>query len=181
MPIVALTAHAMTGDRDRCLAAGMDGYVSKPLRPAELFAAIAALLSPRSDAGDTAGQPADVSVPAPLDADGLLAAFGGNRTLLGEVIDLSLADMPTMLAEARSAVERGDAGALAASAHALKGALGLFAQAGAYDAARRLEQSARSGDLSAVDRTFAELDAAAKQLSADLQAVRQSLRDTESL
>ncbi len=176
MPIVALTAHAMTGDRDRCLAAGMDGYVSKPLRPAELFAAIDALFSSRSEAGDTPRSKADVAASAPLDAAGLLAAFGGNRTLLGEVIDLFLADTPKMLAEARSAVERGDAGALAASAHALKGTLGLFAQADAYHAARRLEQSARSGDLAAADRTFAELDAAAKRLSRDLQAVGQSLR-----
>ena len=175
VPIVALTAHAMTGDRERCLAAGMDGYVSKPLRAHELFAALDARLSP-GDEPAAASVPAAVEpVSAPLDAEALLAGFGGNRKLLGEVIDLFLADTPRILGEARAALGRGDAAALAASAHSLKGSLGLFAQTGAYEAARRLEQAARSGDLAGVDGTFAELEGAARQLAEDVESVRRSL------
>jgi CheY-like chemotaxis protein len=177
VPIVALTAHAMTGDRERCLAAGMDGYVSKPLRPDELFAALEAVLSPPSERGAVssvppAGGPASQSP----DTGALLAAFGGNRKLLAEVIDLFLADTPRIVDEARRALARHDATALAASAHALRGSIGLFAQTGAYDAARRLESAALAGEQAAIDEAFADLDAEAKQLSEDLQAVSRSLR-----
>jgi len=177
VPIVALTAHAMTGDRERCLAAGMDGYVSKPLRPDELFAAIEAALSPPAERDAVRSvPPADGPASQSPDADALLAAFGGNGKLLAEVIDLFLADTPRILDEARRALARHDAAALAASAHALKGSIGLFAQTGAYDAARRLESAARAGEQAGTDETFAELDGEVKQLSEDLQAVSRSLR-----
>jgi two-component system sensor histidine kinase/response regulator len=113
---------------------------------------------------------------APLDAGTLLAGFGGNRKLLGEVIDLYLADTPRILDEARRALARRDAAALASSAHALKGSMGLFAQTGAYEAARRLERAARTGELDVLEATFAELDAEARKLSEDLQSVSRSLR-----
>jgi two-component system, sensor histidine kinase and response regulator len=185
VPIVALTAHAMTGDRERCLAAGMDGYVSKPLRADELFAAIDAAL-PQVDEGEIEAAaargktpsrkaPSRDGTPRPIDVDVLLAGFGGNRKLLREVIELFLADAPRTLDDARDALARNDAPAVAASAHSLKGSLGLFSETGAYDAARRLEALARAGELTGAGAIFAELEAAAKQLSSDLQAVSRSL------
>jgi CheY-like chemotaxis protein len=149
VPIIAMTAHAMTGDRERCLSAGMDGYVSKPLRPDELFAAIDRAL------GD--GRPSRAAVPAAagesrtgedgtpptpataLDVPALVASFRGNRQLLREVIDVFLADTPSTLEAARRALAAGDTAALAASAHTLKGSIGLFGPGPAYDAAQRLD------------------------------------------
>ena len=114
VPIVAMTAHAMTGDRERCLAAGMDGYVSKPLRPDELFAAIDAVLAPPTEPGTTLhAPPADTRASKTVDEAALLAGFGGNRRLLREVVDLFLADTPRILDEARAALARGDAAGLA--------------------------------------------------------------------
>ena len=179
VPIVAMTAHAMTGDRERCLAAGMDGYVAKPLRPTELFAAIESLLAPpRAERhARSSARPDQPRASQTLDAGTLLAGFGGNRKLLGEVIDLFLADTPRILDEARAALVRADAAALAESAHALKGSIGLFLQAGAYDAARRLETDARAGKLAGIDMTLAELDEEARRLSDDLRALSNSLHE----
>ncbi|MGE5360142.1 MAG: response regulator [Bacteroidales bacterium] len=178
VPIVALTAHAMTGDRERCLAAGMDGYVSKPLRPNELFAAIDAVLQPAGIGDARAGLPSAEPAHGPLDTATLLAGFGGNRKLLGEVIDLFLADTPRILERAREALDHRDAAALARFAHTLKGSLGLFAQTGAYHAARRLETAARASDQAGIDETFAQLEAAATQLLEDVRTVRAGLQET---
>ena len=169
VPIVAMTAHAMAGDRERCLAAGMDGYVSKPLRPEELFGAIDDLFAsePFADAVPGAG-------PAPvehaLDGTALLAGFSGNKKLLGEVIDVFLADSPNLMLAIRQAVAQRDGKALAASAHALKGSIGLFVQQDAYQTARALERAATGGDLTGVQDACATLEE-------EMAALRERLGD----
>ncbi|HZA36203.1 MAG TPA: response regulator [Vicinamibacterales bacterium] len=170
-PIVAMTAHAMAGDRERCLASGMDAYVSKPLRADELLGTVDRVGgqvgreepgwkgSPRDETHATAapqptGTPgADVaSASGPLiDRGALLASVGGSETLLREVVSVFLTDTPKQAAALDTAVRSRDAAAIAASAHALKGSAGLFSKAGAYDAARALEQAARQGDLAGIE------------------------------
>ena len=100
VPIVALTARAMAGDREQCLAAGMDAYVSKPLRSDELFAAIDAVVThqARRDAAPTAVAPDNV------DRDALLAGFGGRADLLKHVVEVFLEDAPAMLARLKEAL-----------------------------------------------------------------------------
>jgi PAS domain S-box-containing protein len=173
VPIVALTAHAMAGDREECLAAGMDGYVAKPLRPDELFAALDALLEPPAAAGAPLPGPA---APAPsVDRAALLAGFGGNGALLGDVVDVFLTDAPILMARVQDAARARDAAALAAAAHAVKGTVGFFARGDAYDSARRLEQMARGGDLTGVDALSAVVDDAVRRLTAELDALRRTL------
>ena len=170
-PIVAMTAHAMAGDRERCLAVGMDAYVSKPLRAEELLGTIdriAGQSGPEEPGGDGArgaeacataapprtgtGEPGVVSASGSLiDRDALVASVGGNETLLREVVSVFLTDTPKQVAALEAAVLSRDAAAIASSAHALKGSAGLFSKAGAYDAARVLEQAARQGDLTGVE------------------------------
>jgi two-component system sensor histidine kinase/response regulator len=175
IPIVALTASAMAGDRERCLEAGMDGYISKPLRPDELFATIDALWASSGDANPESDVPAPVTAPS-VDIGALLAGFGGNARLVGEVIDVFLQDAPNMLERLRDAARARDAAGLATAAHALKGAAGLFSQGNAYESARRLEHAAKAGDLSAADATCTDVEADVAQLMSELRDVRAGLK-----
>jgi PAS domain S-box-containing protein len=173
VPIIALTAHAMAGDKTECLAAGMDGYVSKPLNPDELFAAIDALLPP-TDASTVS--PARVpDAPPAVDRVTLLAGFGGNARLLDDVVEVFLTDAPVLMARVQDAAKARDARELAAAAHAVKGTVGFFSRGDAYESARLLERMARSGDLDAVDSTRAVLTDAVTRLTAELAELRKTL------
>jgi PAS domain S-box-containing protein len=144
-PILAMTAHAMKGDRERCLAAGMDGYTSKPIRIGDLEPAIAQLVN--------SSKPAEGPLPEAareddvIDRVALLAGVDGNRRLLRELVRLFLADCPQRLAEIKEAVRRGDSEALRIKAHTLKGSVGNFAAKHAFAAAQRLEIMGREKDL----------------------------------
>ncbi len=163
IPIVAMTAHAMAGDREQCLAAGMDAYLSKPLRLNEVLAVIDGLFTSLPPA-----QPL-------LDPPTLLSAFGGNRAVLAEVIDIFLVDGAQLTKAIRQATDRGDSKSLASSAHALKGSAGLFVKDGAYATARRLEQLGKSGDLTAAGEACTELERDMDALSATLADLRKDL------
>ena len=143
--ILAMTAHAMKGDRERCLAAGMDGYTSKPIRIGELEQAIAQLVSPSKPAEGPL--PEETLEDHVIDREALLAGVDGNRRLLRELVCLFLADSPQRLAEIKEAVRRSDAEALRTAAHKLKGSVGNFAAKQALAAAQRLEIMGRDRDL----------------------------------
>ena len=177
VPIVAMTAHAMASDRDQCLAAGMDAYVSKPVRAGDLFATIERVAA-QAEGGTTAPQPA-APVPATadlFDAATLIANFGGSRELVSEVIGVFLADSESLVAATRLAAERQDAAALAGAAHALKGSIGLFSRGQPFEVARRIELKARDGDLSQSADEAAELEAAVALLGRELRALAETLR-----
>jgi signal transduction histidine kinase/DNA-binding response OmpR family regulator len=146
LPIVAMTAHAMKGDRERCLEAGMDGYVSKPVQARELFQALAEVLG---DVGPTAvvAGPAEVPPGPAVDREAILRRLDGNEELLRELVDLFLEEAPRRLGQIRSAVALGDGNVLQAAAHSLKGSVGNFGVTAAFEAARRLEEVVRTGDL----------------------------------
>ena len=177
VPIVAMTAHAMSGDRERCLQAGMDAYVAKPLRPDELIAAVDALVGRTTPPVDARQQPTSASAPPlpSLNHTALLAGFGGNRKVLGEVIDMFLADGPGLLAALRTALHRGDNSAVASSAHALKGSVGLFVQAGVFETARQLERRAKAGEAGALEPLYASLEQGMDILGDELRTFRRQL------
>jgi two-component system sensor histidine kinase/response regulator len=163
VPIVAMTAHAMSGDRERALAAGMDGYVSKPLRRDELFAAIDKLVP--------------VDEPLEPNVDALLQDFGGKKDLVAEVVAIFLADAPPMLEKLRTAVKNRDAEAIASAAHAVKGSVGLFSTGAAFERARSLEHDARRGELGNADADYDALGAALERLTGSLKRLVEALRE----
>ena len=132
IPIIGVTAHAMKGDRERCLAAGMDAYVSKPLRPPDLFAAIDAALAPREPA---------------LDEPALLGVVQGDLALLQELAEIFMQESPLQLAEMRSAIETGKLEVLERAAHTLQGSAASLCGQPASLAAREVEVAAREGNL----------------------------------
>lgn len=160
VPIIAVTAYALQGDRERCLAAGMDGYLSKPLRGEALHRAITEVVFP------TAGLPlAPVPVQEPvaagvaaavapaaravLDREALLNRVSGEHKRLRKLIDLFAQERPKMWTALKEALARGDATALQRAAHTLKGALANLGAMVAAQTARRLEDHGRAGDLGA--------------------------------
>ncbi len=176
-PIVALTAHTTASDRDRCLAAGMDAFVAKPLRPVTLLAAIATLV-PRGAAASPSGVAVRSSASPRADADecvdlaSLLDAFGRDRQLVDETVAVFLADLPAQHAALTAAVAAGEAGAIARAAHSLKGAVGLFSTGAAYQAARAMEDDARTGIVTRAASQLDTLALALTHLTETLRALR---------
>jgi signal transduction histidine kinase/CheY-like chemotaxis protein len=154
IPLIALTAHALEGERQECLAAGMDGYVSKPVRAAELFKAVeSAAATARPGAAPTAEQPRE----KPFDEPALRALVGGKTQLLQELLEIFLADSPKLIEQMREALAQNNSEALRQAAHAFRGSVSTFAARPAVEAARKLETLAQDGNLESARRQFREL------------------------
>jgi len=166
LPIVAMTAHAMKGDRERCLEAGMDGYVAKPIQAAELFAAFEGLASPSGSS--SASNHRKATAAGRLDPEALLARFRGDAGLLHRLADVFREDCPHLLAQIQRALRAGNAEAVARAAHAFKGAAANFGVGDVVGAAKRVEAAGREGNLSQGKAAYADLE---KMLPAFLGAL----------
>jgi CheY-like chemotaxis protein len=145
--IVAMTAEAMSGDRERCLAAGMNDYLAKPIRVDELVAAIKR--TPRR-----AGAPGQRAAPAPgngvIDATVLARladGVGGDTQFVTDLIAQFSEDAPGLLAAARAGLEQGDADAVRRAAHTLKSNAATFGAGALAERSRELEEAAKRGEL----------------------------------
>jgi CheY-like chemotaxis protein/HPt (histidine-containing phosphotransfer) domain-containing protein len=167
IPIIALTAHAMKGDREGCIKAGMDGYVSKPLKTEELFAALEEAMVGRPETVSGVAQP-PVDTDGVLDREQALERVDGDRELLREVIGLFLEDYPETMAEIDTALSEGDAARLNRAAHALKGSVANFGARNSFDLALRLEMVGKTGDLKGADEAFHVLAAEMERLKTAL-------------
>ncbi len=158
VPIVAVTAHALKGDAERCLAAGMDDYLAKPLHPRELQAAIKRVTSGREPASKKPEAPPEPPASGAVDSTLLLERVGGDRRALASLVRTFRSDAPRKLADIHRAVSAGDARALQAAAHALKGAVSNFAAAAATEVAFRLQRMGEAGDAGGAPPVVAQLE-----------------------
>jgi PAS domain S-box-containing protein len=154
IPIVAMTAHALKGDRERCLEAGMDAYVSKPIQPEELFRVIEERGPSESGAAPVGAAGSRAGV---LDRAAALERVGGDLQLLKELAGLFLDACPGWLAELREASERRDALGLRRAAHTLKGSAATLGARVAAETAQRLETMGQGNDLAGVEDTYQAL------------------------
>jgi signal transduction histidine kinase/DNA-binding response OmpR family regulator len=179
IPIVAMTAHAMPGDRERCLAAGMDDYVSKPIKHDDVAGILRRWRPGRRDTTRGAADPSSPSAGLPIfDRNRALAQTGGDPELVLDAARMFQQTSGAMLAEVRRAVGRRDAEDVQSAAHQLKGALATLAATAAHDAAVHIETIARTGNLTAaagpalaaLEREIARLEPALAALAAERSA-----------
>jgi len=155
IPIIAMTANVMQGDRERCLAAGMDGYVSKPLNPEEMFLTIAGVMNSQLQAsGSREGQAGEGE--AVFDYAAALAA--SDQTVLEIIAGMLLEGCSGYMDQIRAAVAADDAQALRLSAHTFKGLLANFSAVPAQHEAEMLELLGKSGELTEAAAHLARLE-----------------------
>jgi len=156
VPIIAMTAHAMEGDRERILAMGVDGYLPKPVPSQKLLAAIEGFLQVPSG-------PVAIHLPnnrreSVLDRHEVLVRFEGDHLLLGNLISAFFHDCPMLIAAARDAAARQDRGELQRVIRDLKNQLALFSARAAYDAADLAESAVHIQSLDQIDDALARLE-----------------------
>ena len=173
VPIIAMTANAMRGDKERYLGGGMDGYVSKPISFSTLFSEI-----DRCTAQYLRREPVTSNPPGiqeQVDLPSLLARVEGDRDLLQEMIHLFADDAPNLLHAMRNALQQGDMIKVERSAHSLKGAAGNLSASFVTTAALQLEKDAKRGDPEACQASLENLEKSVSQLLPLLQEISEGV------
>jgi CheY-like chemotaxis protein/HPt (histidine-containing phosphotransfer) domain-containing protein len=160
LPIVAMTAHAMKGDREKCLTAGMDDYVSKPINRDELFSVIEKFAKGREATSNSASVSSEddaAFTTEVFDITEALKIVGGDRAFLKELADLFHENLPGYVSKIREAISMEDAVALEIAAHNLKGSVANFGAKRARNAAYQLEVAGEKRTLEDTGRLLTEL------------------------
>jgi CheY-like chemotaxis protein len=166
IPIVAITANAMHGDRERCLAAGMDAYIAKPIHQGELFEMVENLSIIQEPASRVH-----------LDT----ALFDGDPEFLAEIVNLFLATCPELLSSVEDAVARKDPNAVCRAAHTLKGAVANFGAEAVVEQAKALEMVGRGGDMTHAGEILQSLRSLIAALQPELEAALEKATEKQVL
>jgi CheY-like chemotaxis protein len=168
VPVIAMTAYAMKGDRERCLDAGMDGYLAKPLRARELVALVESMCESEPEHRPAAA--ANSTLADDNDFAAALDRVEGDREILREQMEFFLRDCPTILDDMGNAASGQDSKCLERAAHRIKGLAAGFDALELVDSARQLEEAARDCDFSKVPALCADLAGEAAKLRRTIQA-----------
>ena len=163
LPIFAMTAHAMKGDRERCLAAGMDGYITKPVRFSDIEQTLAGLAKTPVTPAKPAAEAASWNRAEALDR------IGGDEDLLRDLCHIFLEESPKLLQKLQQAIAAGDTDGVMRAAHSLKGEAGYLGADGTSHAARQLEEMGQKKDLSRAGDTLAALEREVASLHLNLR------------
>jgi signal transduction histidine kinase/CheY-like chemotaxis protein/HPt (histidine-containing phosphotransfer) domain-containing protein len=191
VPIIAMTAYALKGDAERCLKAGMDGYLSKPIAAREMIALVERLAEKTEDkrpeekaehriasAGETVTErhtrektrlDRAMDGPSPFNLDEAMARLGGNAGLFREMAKFFFLDGSKLLAEIQAAAGAGDAVAIEKNAHRLKGTVLYLGAEAATAAIARVETLARSGDLKGASEAIRSMETEVTRLAEALR------------
>jgi len=169
LPIIAVTAHVMKGDRENCVEAGADDYIGKPIQPMELYAAIERFRGAPKASEFPGPKFLAASSNAVLNPEEMLRHVQGDRDLLAGMVRLLSAGTPSLLQELREAVGKGDALAISRVSHNLKGALSNFGSGPAYQAALNMETLAHGGDAKAAGAAVPVLESEIERLQTALE------------
>jgi PAS domain S-box-containing protein len=165
VPIIAMTAHAIKGDRERCLKAGMSEYISKPIDSNKLFEAIETLTRKTDDSKQAA------NVTAAVDKSLLLKAFDGDWSFLEEVVEVFLSDYPRLMDDLHRAHQERDSDLLMRSSHSLKGMLINFQADSAAEIAFEIEKMGKSEKFEEVRTKIEELTVRITEVDKMLQDI----------
>ncbi len=166
-PIIAMTAYAMKGDRERCLAAGMDSYLSKPIHADELFQALDEVIKTQAIGEKAHNQPPAKSE---FDLSSFIERADGDIELARELVEIFFEDSPKQMAAIRAAVAQSDSARLERASHTMKGVLGYFADEEGIKAAAQLQTMGESGELRGAQEPLAALETAVENLRPALSA-----------
>jgi len=185
IPIIAMTAHAMKGDREKCLAAGMDGYVSNPIKAEKFFAVIEKIAGKSQNKRGKEGKMStsrnnEPSAKDVFDLSSALEAVDGDKDLFMEIAELFLDGLTDSIAGIQDGIARSDAKAVEQAAHSLKGSVGNFGARRAYEIAYRLEVLGRNGELAESEDAISELEKEFRDLEAAMKDTLSEMKDEDS-
>jgi len=172
--IVAMTALAMKGDRERCMDAGMDDYLSKPIDPHVLFKVIekwarsqtATYFSPGEYGRDTEGETKEnVCVTSPVDMDSAMTRFDHDAAFFRTMLEQFLENVPNQLSALEDAARSGDADAVEHFSHNIKGVAGMLSAHKVYSAALKIEEKGRNKDLADIEASLHDLETGIAELT----------------